>query len=112
MSLNVNRRVPYGKSIVLTVSGAETVVDSSKFFFANKTSSPWKFGAEGFQAHPRNDVLWHARMVPVGARRGRGNRADQIRVRLFYLQIQGPRKRAYMFLFLDRATSFTFSLFH
>jgi len=32
MSLNVNRHVPYGESIVLTVwAGAETVVDNRKF---------------------------------------------------------------------------------
>ena len=111
MSLNVNRRVPYGESIVLTVSGAESVVDGYNYFFlAYKTSSPWKFGAEGFQAHPRNDVLWHARMVPVGARRGRGNRADQIRVRLYPFQIKF-RVRGRVPL-LGRATSFTFLLFH
>ena len=33
MSLNVNRRVPYGESIVLTVSGAESVVDGYNFIF-------------------------------------------------------------------------------
>ena len=48
MSLNVNRRVPYGESIVLTVSGAESVVDGYNFILFWLTK-PVRLGNSGLK---------------------------------------------------------------
>jgi len=46
MSLNVDRRVPYGESIVLPVAGAEMVVDNHKLLLTKK---PVRLGKSGLK---------------------------------------------------------------
>lgn len=79
MSINVIRRVPYGKSDI----PAAGVVTVTPIYGPPSTSSPGQVRVEGVQDHTRMHVLRHARVAKVGAW-GRGrDRPDQIRVRHF-----------------------------
>jgi hypothetical protein len=110
MSLNVNRRVPYGGSIVLTVSGAETVVDGYNVFLLTK---PVRLGNSGLKVS-RLILGTMSYGTPEWSPWVLGEEEGIAQIKFACVstfQIQGPRrKRAYMFLFLTAPPLSLFTL--
>ena len=84
MSLNVNRRVPYGESGVRCCD--------HRFVYATRISPPRKIGPESVQNHSGMHVLRGPGVDEMGARRGRRHRTNQICVRLLRFQCRASTK--------------------
>lgn len=109
MSLNVNRRVPYGESIVPTVAGAETVVDNQRFLL----TKPVRLGKSGLKV---SRVILGcmsygtAEWAPWVLSEEEG--IAQIKFACVYFQIRGPEETRPLYVLLLERRLFHFLLFH